>query len=208
MFGFVNSHELKQTADGSDPQQAWAAKDIRGKWGTLRSLDGSVPGLPDVTGLGPNPAGDAQGQAFVPRRSRQVAKRCVDRWFGSDFRGNLLPRAAYCVEAELALTKGSHTAFVGLALVAGEGDYRELALMRQADGKVTIDGSRYFAYGQLIGKEALDHLGGQFSAAPGVRLYSTGNPGVPDSFVEGFVGPVRLWVGEATAAAPSKGSRP
>ena len=236
VFGIVTTHELKPTADGSDPQQAWAANGIRGKWGTLRSLDGSVPGLPDVTGLGPNASWMTRnGKLFFHAAPARSPGGASTDGFALISGATFSRTRRIVVEAELALTKGSHTAFVGLALVAGEGDYRELALMRQADGKVTVDrftplrsntlaksktdvttvrieydpgdGFRYFANGQLIGKEALDHSGGHFSADPGVGLYFTGNPGVPDSFVEGFVGPVRVWVGEA-AAASSKAGRP
>jgi len=43
------------------------------------------------------------------------------------------------VEADLSLAKGSESAFVGLALIAGEGDYRELAILRRVTGKVITD---------------------------------------------------------------------
>ena len=61
-------------------------------------------------------------------------------------------------------------------------------------------GFSYFVDGVLVGKEALDHAGASFSADPHIGLYFTGNFGVPNAFAEGFVGPVRVWVGEPGAA--------
>lgn len=238
VFGVVSTHELKATQDGSDPQQAWASNNIKGKWGTLHTLDGSVPGLPNVTGLGPNPS-------WMTREGKLRFHAAPAT--GADGRNThgfaLISRASFprdrriVVEADLSLTKGSEGAFVGVTLIAGEGDFRELALNRRADGKVitdTIDrftplqsnvlarrktdvttmrieydpvaGFRYYANGQLVGKEALDHSGGRFSADPNVGLYFTGNPGVKDSFAEGFVGPLRVWVGEAPPVTAASGA--
>ncbi len=238
VFGVVSTHLLKATLDGSDPQQAWASNEIRGKWGTLRALDGSVPGLPDVTGLGPNPN-------WMTREGKLFFHAAPATGQGGGTTGGfaLISKAAFprsrriVLEADLALTKGSESAFVGIALIAGEGDYRELALYRRADGKVitdTIDrvaplqstvlasrktdvitmrieydpvaGFRYYANGQLVGTEALDQSGGRFSADPNVGLYFTGNCGVKDAFVEGFVGPLRVWVGEAASVTATSGA--
>lgn len=225
VFGVVSTHELQATPDKSDPQQAWASNNIQGKWGTLRTLDGSVPGLPDVTGLGPNPS-------WMVREGKLLFHALPATGQAGATTGGfaLISKAAFprsgriVVEADLALTQGSESAFVGVALIAGEGDYRELALYRRAKGKDTIDrvtplqstvlakrksdvttmrieydpvdGFRYFANGQLLGTEALDHSGGRFSADPNVGLYFTGNSGVANAFAEGFVGPVRVWVGD------------
>jgi hypothetical protein len=238
VFGVVSTHELKATSDGSDPQQAWASNNIEGKWGTLRTLDGSVPGLPDVTGLGPNPSWMARDGKLMFHAAPATAA-------GGQTTGGfaLISKAAFprsrriVVEADLALTKGSEGAFLGVALIAGEGDYRELALYRRADGKVVTDtidrvtplqstvlarrktdittmrieydpaaGFRYYANGQLVGTEALDQSGGRFSADPNVGLYFTGNSGVKDAFVEGFVGPLRVWVGEAASVTATSGA--
>jgi hypothetical protein len=238
VFGVVSTHELKATSDGSDPQQAWASNNIKGKWGTLRTLDGSVPGLPDVTGLGPNPS-------WMAREGKLMFHAAPATAVGGQTTGGfaLVSKAAFprsrriVVEADLAMTKGSEGAFVGVALIAGEGDYRELALYRRANGKVITDtvdrvtplqatvlarrttdvttmrieydpveGFRYYANGQLVGKEALDQSGGRFSADPNVGLYFTGNSGVKDAFVEGFVGPLRVWVGEAPPVTAIRGS--
>lgn len=235
VFGVVSTHVLQQTPDKSDPQQAWASNSIWGKWGTLRTLDGSVPGLPDVTGLGPN-------ASWMTRDGKLFFHAEPATGQGGQSTGGfaLISRASFprdrpiVVEAELALTKGSEGAFVGVTLIAGEGDYRELALYRRASGKVltdTIDrvtplqstvlgrrktevttmrieydpveGFRYLANGVLLGTEALDQSGGRFSADPNVGLYFTGNSGVKDAFAEGFVGPLRVWLGPAPTLAAS-----
>jgi len=50
VLGVVSSDPLRQTPDKADPEQAWSASTIWGKWGTLRAMDGSLPGFPNVTG--------------------------------------------------------------------------------------------------------------------------------------------------------------
>jgi hypothetical protein len=223
VFGVVSTQVLEPTPDGSDPQQAFASNDIRGKWGTLRTLDGSVPGLPDVTGLGPNPS-------WMTRDAKLYFHAAPVTAAGGESTGGfaLISQASFprshriVLEADLNLTHGSETAFAGVALIAGEGDYRELALYRRGKGKDTIDrvaplrssvlakrtteltrvrieydpvdGFGYFINGRLAGREAIDHQGASFAADPHVGLYFTGNSTVPGAFVEGFVGPVRVWV--------------
>ena len=62
---------------------------------------------------------------------------------------------------------------------------------------------------ELVGVEAIDHEGASFVADPSVGLYFTGEGGVPagGSFVEGFVGPVRVWTAdESTASRPAVAS--
>jgi hypothetical protein len=225
VFGVVSTHVLQQTPDGSDPQQPWASNEIRGKWGTLRTLDGSVAGLPDVTGLGPNPSWMTRDEKLFFHAAPVTAA-------GGESTGGfaLISQASFprsqriVLETELNLTQGSESAFAGVALIAGEGDYRELALYRRGKGRGrdTIDrvtplrssvlakrktgltrlrieydpvaGFTYFVNGRLAGREAIEHEGASFSADPHVGLYFTGNSVVPDAFVEGFVGPVRVWV--------------
>jgi hypothetical protein len=238
VFGVVSTHVLQPTADGSDPHQTWASNSIWGKWGTLRTLDGSVPGLPDVTGLGPNPSWMArEGKLFFHAGPATGQGGATTGGFALISRASFPRSRRIVVEADLALTKGSEGAFVGMTLIAGEGNYRELALYRRANAKDTkdtidrvtplqstvladrktdvttmrieydpVDGFKYFANGQLLGKEALDQSGGRFSADPNVGLYFTGNSGVPNAFVEGFVGPVRVWVGEAPPVTAKGGS--
>lgn len=236
VFGVVSTHVLQQTPDGSDPQQAWASNEIRGKWGTLRTLDGSVPGLPDVTGLGPNPS-------WMTRDAKLYFHAAPVTAAGGESTGGFalisqtsFPRSQRIVlEADLDLTQGSESAFAGVALIAGEGDYRELALYRRGKGKDTVDrvaplrssvlakrrtgptrvrieydpvgGFAYFVNGKLAGREAIDHEGASFSADPHVGLYFTGNSSVPEAFVEGFVGPVRVWV-QAVGQVASTGAPP
>ena len=239
VFGVVSTHELKTTADKSDPEQAWASSTVWGKWGTLRTLDGSVKGLPNVTGLGPNPS-------WMTREGKLHFHAEPATGEGGQTTGGfaLISRQAFprnrpiVVEADLSLTKGSEGAFVGVTLIAGEGDYRELAIYRRAAGgkdtNDTIDrvtplqatvlakrktevttlrieydpvaGFRYYANGELVGKEALDQSGGRFSADPNVGLYFTGNSGVKDAFAEGFVGPLRVWVGDAPPVTAASGA--
>lgn len=230
VFGVVTSLELSKTPDGADPQQGWASNSITGRWGTLRALDGSQPGFPNVTGLGPNPSWMVRdgkllfhaGPAFSPGGSKTDGFALISKATFSRSR-------SIVVEADLALTEGSESAFVGLALIAGEGDYRELALRRSGKAQDTVDrytplrsnvlvarkkpvttirieyhpvdGFRYLVNGEQVGKEALDHAGASFTADPHVGLYFTGNPVVPNAFVEGFVGPVRVWVGALPAAS-------
>lgn len=228
VLGVVSTHVLQITPDKSDPEQAWASSTIWGKWGTLRTLDGSVPGLPNVTGLGPNPSWmTSEGKLLFHAEPATGEGGQTTGGFALISKASFPRNRPIVVEADLSMTKGSEGAFVGVTLIAGEGDYRELALYRRANGKTTTDtidrvtplqstvlanrktdvttmrieydpveGFRYFANGQLLGKEALDHSGGRFSADPNVGLYFTGNSGVKDAFVEGFVGPLRVWVGE------------
>lgn len=228
VFGVVTSATLKSTPDGADPQQAWVANSIRARWGTLHSLDGSVPGLPDVTGLGPNPHWMTRaGKLFFHAAPHKGPNGEATDGFALVSRATFARSQRIVVETELHLSKGSHTAFVGVALIAGEGDYRELALYRGPKGKDTIDritplrrsvlarrkadtttvrieydpvaGFSYLVDGRVVGREALDHQGASFGSDPQVGLYFTGNPGVADSFAEGSVGPIRVWV-SGTAA--------
>jgi hypothetical protein len=222
VLGVVGSDELKTTPDGSDPQQPWASKNILTRWGTLDAHDGSVPGLPNVTGLGPNPywmvrdgklffhAGPAVGQGGAVTGGYALISRAT------------FPRSRrIIVETDIAVTQGSDSAFAGVALIAGEGDYRELALYRR--GKVDsidrvtplrssqlalrtaesvrlkieydpVTGFSYFIDGKLAGTEPIGHEGASFAADPHIGLYFTGNSGVKDAFVEGYVGPIRVWV--------------
>lgn len=236
VLGVVSTHVLKETPDKSDPEQAWATNTIWGKWGTLRTLDGSVPGLPNVTGLGPNPHWMVrEGKLHFHAEPATGAGGQTTGGFALISRASFPRNRPIVVEADLALTKGSEGAFAGVTLIAGEGDYRELAIYRRAvggrDSNDTIDrvtplqstvlakrttevttlrieydpvaGFRYFANGRLIGKEALDQSGGRFSADPNVGLYFTGNSGVKDAFAEGFVGPLRVWVGEVPPVTAS-----
>lgn len=235
VFGVVSTHVLQNTPDKSDPQQAWASNAIGGKWGTLRTLDGSVAGLPNVTGLGPNPSWmTREGKLFFHAEPATGESGQTTGGFALISQASFPRNRPIVVEADLTLTKGSEGAFVGIALIAGEGDYRELALYRRANGKTLtdtidrvtplqstvlakrktevttmrieydpVDGFRYYANGILLGTEALDHSGGRFSADPNVGLYFTGNSGVKDAFAEGFVGPLRVWVGDAPALTAS-----
>lgn len=229
VFGVVSTYVLKETPDGADPQQGWSSNQITGRWGTLRTLDGSVAGLPDVTGLGPNPSWMVRdGKLFFHAEPVTAPGGENTGGFALISKATFPRSRPIVVEADLALTKGSESAFVGVALIAGEGDYRELALYRRGKGQDTIDrvtplrgnalakrkrevttvridyhptnGFSYFVDGVLVGKEALDFAGGSFSADPNIGLYFTGNSGVPNAFAEGFVGPVRVWVGEPGAA--------
>ena len=230
VLGVVATHVLAETPNGADPQQGWASNTIRGKWGTLRTLDGSEPGLPDVTGLGPNPSWMVrEGRLLFHAGPATGASGATTGGFALISRATFPRSRPIVIEADLSLTKGSEGAFVGLALIAGEGDYRELALYRRDKQQDTIDrvtplrssilarrstqvttmrieyhpvtGFRYLANGKLLGTEALNHEGASFSADPHVGLYFTGNSGVKDAFVEGFVGSVRVWVGAADEAA-------
>jgi hypothetical protein len=230
VFGVVSTHVLEHRPDGSDPQQAFASNSIRGKWGTLRTLDGSVAGLPNVTGLGPNPNWMARdGKLFFHAAPARAPGGETTDGFALISNASFPRSQRIVIEANLALTKGSESAFAGLALIAGEGDYRELALRRRAKGHETIDrvtplrstvlasrkgepttvrieydpadGFSYFVNGRLAGREALDHQGASFSADPHVGLYFTGNSGVPNAYAEGFVGPVRVWVAAPLAVA-------
>ncbi|GAC1603670.1 MAG: hypothetical protein NVS3B2_08350 [Ramlibacter sp.] len=236
VFGVVSTHVLQQTPDGSDPQQAWASNDIRGKWGTLRTLDGSVRGLPDVTGLGPNPSWMIrEGKLFFHAAPVTAASGESTGGFALISQTSFPRSQRIVLETDLDLTRGSESAFAGVALIAGEGDYRELALYRRGKGNDTIDrvtplrssvlakrktmltrvridydpvdGFAYFVNGQLAGREALDHEGASFSADPHIGLYFTGNSAVPAAFAEGFVGPVRVWVG-AVGPVASTGAPP
>lgn len=240
VLGVLSSDPLRQTPDKSDPQQAWSASTVWGKWGTLRTMDGSVPGLPNVTGLGPNPHWMVRDGRlhFHAARATGEGGQATDGFA-------LISKQAFprnrriVVEGDLSLAKGSEGAFVGLTLIAGEGDYRELAIYRRAAGgkdthdtidRVTplqanvlakrttdvttlrieydpVSGFRYFANGKLIGTEALDASGGHFSADPNVGLYFTATPAVKDGFVEGSVGPLRVWVDAAPPVA-SAGAGP
>jgi hypothetical protein len=226
VFGVVSTHVLGTTPDGADPQQAWASNRITGKWGTLRTLDGSVAGLPNVTGLGPNPSWMIrEGKLLFHAGPATAPSGPSTGGFALISKASFPRNGVIVVEADLALTQGSESAFVGLALIAGEGDYRELALYRRGKDEDTIDrvtplrstvlakrktdvttvrieyhpvnGFRYLVNGELVGTEPVDHQGAGFAADPNVGLYFTGNSGVPGAFAEGFVGPVRVWTGSA-----------
>lgn len=222
--GTVTPQTLKQTQDGADPQQPWAADAITGRWGTLAQLDGSVPGLPDVTGLGPNASWAIGGGRLAFHAAPATAPTGQSTGgFALLSRATFSRERAIAVEATVALTQGTESAFAGLALIAGEGDYRELAVQRGADGpdhvhlvaplqghpllavprgvpvalRIEYDPAagllRYLVDGTQLATEALTHLGASFAADPGVGLYFVSYDTVPASFAEGWVGPVRVW---------------
>lgn len=216
VFGVVWNPEIRITPDHSDPQQAWDNR-ITGRWGTLAFLDGTRADLVDVTGLGPN-------------RSWRVADNRLYFRAGSDTGFALISRATFSrrvpitIEADFTITASSDTAFAGLALIAGEGDYREIAMYqrgtvmgvdrvaplqasRLADARPGTNtlrleydpasGFRWLLNGALVGVEPIDHAGASFIADPSVALYFAADyPKRPGAFVEGYVGPVRVWVGD------------
>ena len=219
--GVVTTGELKQTPDGSDPQQPWAANAISGIWGTLRTLDGSVPGLPDVTGRGPNASWALSAGRLAFHAAPATAPTGQSTGGFALISRQTFPRAGrIAVEAAVDLTQGTLGAFAGLALISGEGDYRELAIYRRAGGD-TVDrvaplfgdalaprapgpvvlrieydpagGFRYLADGVLLMTEPLEHRGASFAADPSVGLYFTADSTVPGAVAEGSVGPVRVW---------------
>ncbi len=220
-----------QTPDGADPQLPWAYSAICGKWGTLVGLDGTPGGPPmNVTGTGPNAwwaveAGRLQFRAHpvpgtdgFPFISRQTFSRA----------GQIV------IEADLRVTAAGPAGFAGLVLIAGEGDYRQIAF-RFEDGLLLIKrntplretllataqlgqaytfrleydpaaGLRYLVDGVQVATEAIDHQGASFVADPSVALYFAGDPKAPGSFVEGSVGRVRVWTAPAPAAIKEAGN--
>jgi hypothetical protein len=224
VFGVVGTVPLTSTPDGSDPQQGWAYNHITGKWGTLAGLDGTVLGFLDVTGYGPNPYWSSNGKlTFYARPVTMLTGASTGGWA-------LISKQTFSrdkqiiVEAEITITSGTYTAFAGLAMIAGEGDYRELAISRKFDGTDTIDrvaplaavrldnttpgapaklrieyhpitGFRYFLNNKLIGTEALDHQGASFASDPSVALYFVADSNTMGTYVQGTVGPVHVWVG-------------
>jgi hypothetical protein len=222
VFGAYAADHLGTTPDGSDTQQDWLWKFGYGRWGTLVGLDGSSPGMPNVRGTGPNEWWhvDAGRLVFAAHPVTVASGFNTGGWPLISMQ--TFPRGKRIVaETDIRIDGAGDTGMAGLALIAGEGDYRELGLYRR--GAVdTIDlvrplsaqtlaprttdvvtlrieydpvsGFRYLANGVLIGTEAIDHLGASFASDPSVALYFVGNASVPAAFVQGSVGPVRVWV--------------
>ena len=232
VYGSVTPQAMAPTPDGADPQLPWAMNKITGKWGTLRGSDGTIAGITiDIIGMGPNRWWhlDRGRLAFHAEPQTSPKGEVVGGWA-------LLSRQTFArtgrivVEADFAVTAAGPGGFAGLALIAGEGDYREIAI-RYEDSKYFIKrntplretvlarvttrvsrlrieydpvtGFRYLVNKRVVGREAIDHEGADFAADPGVGLYFAGEAGVPHaaSFVSGSVGPVRVW----TDIPPSSG---
>lgn len=221
VFGVVTSTPLTQTPDGSDPEQAFTASTITGKWGTLAGMDGSTS-LPNATGLSAPGlwAVDAGKLRFHARYIKTAAGHVTDGFAlisGATFDRH----RRLASEADVLLTDGTPGAFLELCLVAGEGDYRGIAYRRQADGdkinrvaplqetwlvdrgaktwdkfRLEYDpatGWRYLVNNVLIGTESISNKGAPLTADPHLGLYFTGAG--PGSWAEGAVGAVRVWVG-------------
>ena len=203
--GYVFDVPLIITPDHSDPQTGWSNQ-ITGKWGTLAGLD-------SVTGTASSSWGVADGRLYFHATDTSGFALISRQTFS-----RLTPIA---VEADFTITAGTDTAFAELTLIAGEGDFRGLALYRRGavigvDRVAPLEGTklaearpglnklrleydpmtgwRYLLNGALIGTEAIDHLGASFAHDPSVGLYFAADfPKRPGSFVEGSVGPVAVW---------------
>jgi hypothetical protein len=206
VFGYVWDQPLVSTPDGSDPQTGWINQ-ITGKWGTLG-------GQAAITGIGPNKywsinqnrlyfhgGTDAEGYALISGKTFDRTKPIV-------------------IETDVVVTSSADGAFVGLALIAGEADYREVAIrrnggvdylkrntpLRETLLAVTLPGRnvlrleydpiagfRYMLNGQVVGTEAIDHEGASFAHDPSVGLYITVSSNDKKAVVEGSIGTVRVW---------------
>jgi hypothetical protein len=223
VYGIVTPQHLVQTPDGSDPQQPWAMNKITGRWGTLRGSDGSIAGITiDVLGTGPNRwwSVDAGRLAFHAAPQTLPTGEGVGGW-PLISRQTFARTARIVAEADITVTAAGPGGFAGLTLITGEGDYREMAirfeggqffLKRNTPLRETVlavlatptarlrieygpaTGFRYLLNDRLVGTEAIDHEGASFAADPQVALYFTGEGGATGSFIEGFVGPVRVWI--------------
>jgi hypothetical protein len=208
VFGVVGNYPLVATPDKSDPQQSWAYNAITGRWGTLAGMDGGSSSLPDVTGTGPN-------QSWAVHDGRLWAHAGAFALI-TNMAFDRTKRLA--LETDMEITKGGDGAFMGVTLITGEGDYRELSIRRVGTtdylkrntpleetvlGTMVgthavfrieydpVEGFRYFVNGQKLGQEALAHMRADFATDPQVGLYFTGESGI----VEGSVGPIKVWVG-------------
>lgn len=209
VFGVVASPPLQSTPDNSDPEQTFDFNTITGRWGTLMGLD--RPGVYDVTGLGPNQHWAVQNNKLYFHANRVphtdgfalISKQKFDR-------------TKYLIlKAPVAMAAGPVGSFVGLCLIAGEGDYREIALRRYASGdkvvltapnfeEVLVDspggevelalhyvpgaGWGYFLNGVWLKTEPMAHLNAPLTKDPQIGLYmATTEVG---TFVEGCFGPI------------------
>lgn len=220
VFGVVSSAPLAVTPDGSDPEQPFTASTITGKWGTLAGMDGSTS-LPNVTGQSATSSwivGD--GLLHFHASYIKTAAGHVTDGFALISGATFDRRRRLVAQAEVLLTDGTPGAFLELCLVAGEGDYRGMAYRRNAVGD-TVNGVaplqevplaprgvlgwdtfrleydpavgwRYMLNGAVIGTEPISHKGALLTADPHLGLYFTGAG--PDSWAEGAVGAVRVWV--------------
>ena len=238
VYGIVTQQPMVQTPDGSDPQLPWASNKITGRWGTLRGSDGTIAGIGiDVTGMEPNRWWHINGGRLAFHANPETSPQGdgVGGW--ALISKQTFPRTGrIAVEADLTVTAAGPGGFAGLALITGEGDYREISIRyenskfvvkrntplretvlaklskRTSTLRIEYDpatGFRYLVNKRLVGVEAIDHEGASFVADPSVGLYFTGEGGVPagGSFVEGFVGPVRVWTAdESTASRPAVAS--
>ena len=234
VYGSVTPQAMELTPDGADPQLPWAMNKITGKWGTLRGSDGSIPGITiDVIGMGPNRWWhlDRGRLAFHAKPQTSPKGEGVGGW-ALISRQTFARTGRIVVEADFAVTAAGPGGFAGLALIAGEGDYREIAI-RYEDSKYfvkrntplretvlarvktrtsrlrieydPVTGFRYLVNNRVVGREAIDHEAADFAADPGVGLYFAGEAGVPRaaSFVSGSVGPVRVWTDIAAKSGPA-----
>lgn len=224
VYGIVTQQPMVQTPDGSDPQLTWASNRITGRWGTLRGSDGTIPGISiDVTGMGPNRWWhiDRGRLAFHANPATSPQGDGVGGW-ALISKQTFARTGRIAIEADFTVTAAGPGGFAGLALIAGEGDYREIAIRydnakfyikrntplretvltrvttRTSRLRIEYDpvaGFRYLVNRRVVGREAIEHEGAGFAGDPSVGLYFTGEAGVPNaaSFVQGFVGPVRAW---------------
>jgi hypothetical protein len=214
VMGTVLAMPLVATPDHSDPQTPWGSDTIHARWGTLAGLDGTFPDLPDVTGTGGLSwwvAGNQLHYHATPRTG--YVGECGFALISQQKFDRTKPMS---VQAELTMDDGEAGAFAGLALIAGEGDYREMS-MRVENGKIQVKlnapeletllaadqartnvfridydpvtGFTYLLNGEIVGTEALDHLNANFANNPQIGLYFAAST----ASVDGHVGPLKVW---------------
>jgi hypothetical protein len=216
--GTVLVAPLHCNLDKSDTEQPFLQNNITAKWGTLAGLAGETPDLPNVTGKGSTSSWSVkEGKIYLrgeyvrtPRAQTDGIAIVTKETFALD--------KPLTLEADVCLTAGTPGAFLGITLISGEGDYREIAYRRTKDGdnlnlvapcyETTfikrkeavnkfrlvyhpVDGWSYFVNDELVGTEKNDHLGAKLVADPHIGIYITGAG--PDTWAEGWVGSIKLW---------------
>lgn len=208
--GTVASKLLRCTSK-QDTEETFFNNTITGDWGTLAGLDGSTS-LPNVTGNG-TPYWQVENGLF----------HFSSVWHPQAEGFAILSKELFShtepisVEAPFHIKEGGFGAFAGLTIIAGEGDYREIAFRKNGNGfninrvapceettlvsNANLDavlrieyipsfGWNYYVDGILVGTEEITVPSVSLSSKAHIGLYFT-SIGL-NTFVRGTVGEIRF----------------
>ncbi len=216
--GTVLVAPLECPSTKEDTEQPFLNNAISSTWGTIVGLAGEVPDLPNVTGTGATQSWQAEGGRIYLHGQFIQTQNAKTDGIALISQKTFDKTKPITLEAQASLTEGTFGAFLGITLIAGEGDFREIGY-RQNDQGVFINrltpceettlmkraepintfrleyhptyGWKYFVNEVLLLSEPLDNLKAGLSRDPHVGIYITGAG--PNTWAQGWVGALKVW---------------